>query len=37
MIERGEGKIVNVASIAGLVGGHPDYMQTMATTPARAP
>jgi NAD(P)-dependent dehydrogenase (short-subunit alcohol dehydrogenase family) len=30
MIERGEGgKIVNVASVAGLVGGHPDYMQTI--------
>ncbi len=30
MIERGEGgKIVNIASIAGLVGGHPDYMQTI--------
>jgi NAD(P)-dependent dehydrogenase (short-subunit alcohol dehydrogenase family) len=30
MIERGEGgKIVNVASIAGLIGGRPDYMQTV--------
>jgi NAD(P)-dependent dehydrogenase (short-subunit alcohol dehydrogenase family) len=30
MIERGSGgTIVNVASIAGLVGGHPDYMQTV--------
>ena len=30
MIERGEGgKIVNIASIAGLVGGRPDYMQTI--------
>jgi NAD(P)-dependent dehydrogenase (short-subunit alcohol dehydrogenase family) len=30
MIERGEGgKIVNVASIAGLIGGRPDYMQTI--------
>jgi gluconate 5-dehydrogenase len=30
MIEKGEGgKIVNIASIAGLIGGHPDYMQTI--------
>ncbi len=30
MIEHGRGgKIVNIASIAGLVGGHPDYMQTI--------
>ncbi len=30
MIERDEGgKIVNIASIAGLVGGRPDYMQTI--------
>ena len=30
MIERGEGgKIVNIASIAGLIGGRPDYMQTI--------
>ena len=30
MIERGEGgKILNVASIAGLVGGNPDYMHTV--------
>ena len=30
MIGRGEGgKIVNIASIAGLVGGRPDYMQTI--------
>jgi NAD(P)-dependent dehydrogenase (short-subunit alcohol dehydrogenase family) len=30
MIERGSGgKIINVASIAALVGGHPDYMQTV--------
>ncbi len=30
MIERGEGgRIVNIASIAGLLGGHPDYMQTI--------
>ena len=30
VIERGEGgKIVNIASIAGLVGGHPEYMQTI--------
>jgi NAD(P)-dependent dehydrogenase (short-subunit alcohol dehydrogenase family) len=30
MIERGSGgTIVNVASIAALVGGHPDYMQTV--------
>src|SRR4051794_23949478 len=30
MIEHGEGgKIVNIASIAGLVGGRPDYMQTI--------
>ena len=30
MVERGEGgKIVNIASIAGLVGGRPDYMQTI--------
>ncbi len=30
MVERGEGgKIVNLASIAGIVGGNPDYMQTV--------
>ena len=30
MVERGEGgSIVNLASIAGLLGGHPDYMQTV--------
>jgi len=30
MIERGSGgTIVNIASIAGLLGGHPDYMQTV--------
>ena len=30
MIEHGSGgTIINVASIAGLVGGHPDYMQTV--------
>lgn len=30
MIERGEGgKIINIASIAGLIGGHPAYMQTV--------
>ncbi len=30
MIEHGEGgRIVNIASIAGLLGGHPDYMQTI--------
>jgi NAD(P)-dependent dehydrogenase (short-subunit alcohol dehydrogenase family) len=30
MIEHGEGgKIVNIASIAGLVGGRPEYMQTI--------
>ena len=30
MVERGEGgKIVNIASVAGLLGGHPDYMQTI--------
>ena len=30
MVERGEGgTVVNIASVAGLVGGHPDYMQTV--------
>jgi NAD(P)-dependent dehydrogenase (short-subunit alcohol dehydrogenase family) len=30
MIERGSGgAILNIASIAGLLGGHPDYMQTV--------
>lgn len=30
MVERGEGgKIINIASVAGLLGGHPDYMQTI--------
>ena len=30
MIERGSGgTILNIASIAGLLGGHPDYMQTV--------
>jgi NAD(P)-dependent dehydrogenase (short-subunit alcohol dehydrogenase family) len=30
MVERGEGgKIVNIASVAGLVGGHPEYMETI--------
>ena len=30
MIERGEGgRIISVSSVAGLVGGHPDYMQTI--------
>ena len=30
MVERGEGgKIVNISSIAGLIGGRPDYMQTI--------
>jgi gluconate 5-dehydrogenase len=30
MIERGEGgRIVNISSIAGLIGGDPEYMQTL--------
>src|SRR5260370_14253447 len=30
MISRGNGgKIVNIASVAGLVGGHPDYIHTI--------
>jgi NAD(P)-dependent dehydrogenase (short-subunit alcohol dehydrogenase family) len=30
MVERAEGgRIVNISSVAGLVGGHPDYMETI--------
>ena len=30
MVERSEGgRIVNISSVAGLVGGHPDYMETI--------